>query len=264
MKNRHSRRPLVLVIAGHDPCGGAGIQADIETITSLGANAATIITSLTIQNTQAFRGHLPQGVGNFIEQMQLVMADLHISACKIGAIGHPSLVDAIHDLLTERDLPVVLDPVLQSTTGHAFADKDQAYLLCTRLLPLTTILTPNLDEARQLTNETSPERAAKNLLASGCANVLITGVERSGPEFINHLYTKEGECRSYTWERLSGDYHGSGCTLSSAITTLLARGDDICAAVEKAQQYTWKTLEQGLQLGKGQLHPDRFFWHHPD
>ena len=264
MSIKRSRKPLVLILAGHDPSGGAGIQADIETVTSLGAAATSIITSVTTQNTQTFSKHLPQQQHDFIEQIQLIFDDMQINACKIGAIGHPSLASAIHEMLRSRNLPVVLDPVLQSTTGHDFADGDLRQLICSTLLPMTTLITPNRTEAMHLTGEHETALAAKKLLAQGCQYVLVTDAEETKSKIVNHLYAKDNTCQTFAWERLAGNYHGSGCTLSSAIAALLAQDIDILTAVEQAQHYTWNTLKHGIQLGKGQLHPDRFYWHHPD
>ena len=264
MSIKRTNKPIVLILAGHDPSGGAGIQADIETVSSIGAAAASIITSLTAQNTQVFSKHLPQQQQDFIEQAQLIFDDMQISACKIGAIGHPLLIKAINNMLGHQDLPVVLDPVLQSTTGHDFADEELCQAICTMLLPIATLITPNRTEALQLTDELDPALAAKKLLAQGCQYVLITDEEETESIITNRLYANDDTCKTYTWERLPGDYHGSGCTLSSAIAALLALGIDIMTAVEQAQQYTWNTLKHGIQYGKGQMHPDRFYWQKTD
>jgi hydroxymethylpyrimidine/phosphomethylpyrimidine kinase len=264
MSTKQTNKPIVLILAGHDPSGGAGIQADIETVSSIGAATVSIITSLTAQNTQIFKKHQPQQQKDFIEQGQLIFADMQIGACKIGAIGHPSLVEAINNMLGHQELPVVLDPVLQSTTGYDFVNEELCQAICTMLLPIATLITPNRTEALQLTDELEPAQAAKKLLAQGCQSVLITGEEETESIITNRLYTNDDNCRTFTWERLPGDYHGSGCTLSSAIAALLALGIDIMTAVEQAQQYTWNTLKHGIQYGKGQLHPNRYYWHKTD
>jgi hydroxymethylpyrimidine/phosphomethylpyrimidine kinase len=264
MSTKQTNKPIVLVLAGHDPSGGAGIQADIETVSSIGAAAVSIITSLTAQNTQVFGKLLPQQQHDFTEQAQLIFTDMQISACKIGAIGHFSLVEAINNILGHQELPVVLDPVLQSTTGYDLVNEELCQAICTMLLPIATLITPNRAEALQLTDELEPAQAAKKLLTQGCQSVLITGEEETESIITNRLYTNDNNCRTYIWERLPGEYHGSGCTLSSAITALLALNIDIMTAVEQAQQYTWNTLKHGVQYGRGQLHPDRFYWHLAD
>ena len=128
-------KPVVLVLAGHDPSGGAGIQADIETLASLGCIATSVITSLTAQNTQSFSYHLPQATKDFVSQGRLVLEDIEIDACKIGAIGSPELIRAIHEMIADKPFPVVLDPVMHSTTGHDFVNEEICALLCELILP---------------------------------------------------------------------------------------------------------------------------------
>ena len=252
-------KPVVLVLAGHDPSGGAGLQADIETVAAHGCLATSVITSLTAQNTQSFFHHIPQSADDFLTQGKLVLEDIKIDACKIGAIGSPDLVHAIHKLIAGETFPVVLDPVLRSTTGHDFSSEDMCRLLCELILPLATIITPNRDESMQLTGELNPQSAAEKLLEMNCKNVLITDAVDSKTEIINNLYLEDGETRTFTFERLSGSYHGSGCTLASAISADLAKKIEIISAIEQAQEYTWNSLKHGLQLGNGQMHPNRFF-----
>jgi hydroxymethylpyrimidine/phosphomethylpyrimidine kinase len=253
------QKPVVLVLAGHDPSGGAGIQADIETLASLGCIAASIITSLTAQNTQSFSYHLPQATEDFVTQGKLILEDIKIDACKIGAIGSPDLIRAIHEMIADKPFPVVLDPVLYSTTDHDFANKEMCALLCDLILPFATVITPNRDEAVQLTGELQPQAAAERLLEMGCKNILISDAEDSETKVINYLYQEDGQCQTFTWERLPGSFHGSGCTLASAITANLAKEFELISAVEQAQGFTWHSLKHGLQLGKGQMHPNRFF-----
>ena len=259
MDTQSHHKPVVLVLAGHDPSGGAGIQADIETLSAHGCIATTVITSLTAQNTQSFSYHCPQTAKDLINQGKLVLDDIKIDACKIGAIGSPDLVRAIHELIADKPFPVVLDPVLQSTTGHDFSNEEMCGLLCELILPLVTVITPNRDEAMQLTGELDPQSAAKKLLEMDCKNVLITDAENSITEIVNHLYQENGQTQIFTYERLSGSFHGSGCTLASAISANLAKNIELIPAIEQAQAFTWHSLKHGLQLGKGQMHPNRFF-----
>ena len=259
MNDQSQEKPVVLVFAGHDPSGGAGIQADIETMAALGCIATSVITSLTAQNTQLFSNHLPQTKNDFVSQTRLVLDDINIDACKIGAIGSPELMQATHEIIAGNKFPVVLDPILHSTTGYEFANEDMSALLCELLLPIATVITPNRDEAMRLTGELRPQAAAERFLAMGCKNILITDAEESATQVINHLYQQDGQCQTFTWERLSGSFHGSGCTLASAIAANLAKNIELISAIEQAQDFTWNSLKYGLQLGKGQLHPNRFF-----
>ena len=259
MDTQSHHKPVVLVLAGHDPSGGAGIQADVETLSAYGCIAASVITSLTAQNTQCFSHHIPQATEDFLTQGKLILEDINIDTCKIGAIGSPDLIRAIHELIADKPFPVVLDPVLQSTTGHDFSNEEMCGLLCDLILPLATMITPNRDEAMQLTGELNPQSAAEKLLEMDCKNVLITDAEDSKTEVINHLYQGDGQTQIFTYERLSGSFHGSGCTLASAISANLAKDIELISAIEQAQEFTWHSLKHGLQLGKGQMHPNRFF-----
>lgn len=259
MNIRTNYKPVVLVLAAHDPSGGAGIQADIETLAAHGCIAAPVITSLTAQNTRSFSYHLPQTAENFTDQIRLVLDDMDIAACKIGAIGSPQLIKAIHQIILEKPFPVILDPVLQSSTNYHFADQNMTELLGEFLIPLTTILTPNRREALLLTGTAEPHDAAEKLTAMGCQNVLITDAEPSEAEIINHWYQQDGRQKHYTWERLPDPYHGSGCTLASAISAGLAAKIAPLTAIEQAQHFTWHSLKNSLKIAAGQHHPNRFF-----
>ena len=252
-------KPVVLVLAGHDPSGGAGIQADIETLAALGCIATSVITSLTAQNTQSFINHLPQAADDFLTQGKLVLEDIKIDACKIGAIGSRELIYAIHELISDKAFPVIFDPVLQSTTSHDFSNEEMCCLISELLLPVTTVITPNLEEALQLTGTLTPQAAAEKLLELGCKNILITDTEASEKHIINHLYQEDAQTQTFTYERLPGNFHGSGCTLASAISANLVKNIELTTAIEQAQEFTWASLKHGLKLGEGQIHPNRFF-----
>jgi len=165
------------------------------------------------------------------------------------------------------DVPLVLDPVLASGRGDELATEDMISAMRELLLPQTTILTPNSAEARRLvqdqgddTDDLQLRNCAERLLGFGCEYVLITGTHENTPQVINTLYGSDGVVRTDTWERLSGSYHGSGCTLASAIAAMLANGLDLPEAVREAQEYTWQALAAAFRPGMGQYIPDRFFW----
>lgn len=261
---RNNENPVVLVIAGHDPSGGAGIQADIESISSAGCHAATVITSLTTQNTSKLIDVLPQDPEPFRKQIRLILEDFDIVACKIGMIACIKLLEVIVNELADSGLPIVLDPVMSSTTGMQFSDADIRKNILTSLLPLTTLITPNSVEATLLTQENDLNAAANSLLSYGAESVLITGTHARTDDVINTLYTKQDSPIEYHWERLAASFHGSGCTLSSRIAALLALGNDLKTSVEKAQEYTWLSLKHGLKLGLGQAQPNRFYEHQND
>lgn len=246
-------------MAGHDPSGGAGIQADIESIANAGCHAATVITSLTTQNTSKVVDVLPQDPESFRKQISLILEDMDIAACKIGMIGSIELIDIIHSELSEINVPIVLDPIMSSATGQAFADEKICKKMIASLLPLTTIITPNSIEAKALTQSNDLTTAANKLLDYGTNSVLITGSHEETDDVTNSFYTKSDSSIDYHWERLPDTFHGSGCTLSSRIAALLALGSNLKMAVELAQGYTWNTLKYGMKLGRGQAQPDRFF-----
>lgn len=254
-------KPVVLAIAGHDPCGGAGIQADIEAVAAAGCHAVTVITSLTAQNTVRVGSVRHQDPGFFAEQIELLLEDMPVHACKIGLVADMAQLKVIEHTLTQKlaRIPVVLDPIISAGSGHVFMDSDVCAAMRDRLLPLATVVTPNSLEARALSGREDLDEAAAALLEQGAGAVLITGGHESGEKIINSLYTSAGTTRRYTRERLPGTYHGSGCTLSSSLAARLARGEELAIAVEQAQEYTWQALRRARQYGRLQRHPERLF-----
>ncbi|MGH8119580.1 MAG: bifunctional hydroxymethylpyrimidine kinase/phosphomethylpyrimidine kinase [Gammaproteobacteria bacterium] len=260
MQGNARGKPVVLVLAGHDPGGGAGIQADIEAIAANGCHAATVITCLTTQNTAEFRKYIPVCPEDFLQQTELILAETRISACKIGLIADPGILSAIEKILLRfKKTPVVFDPVISAGSGEKIMTDDIIMSLRDKLLPLITVLTPNTIEARALAGVDDISAAAHKLLKHGCQSVLITGTHEPTGEVINTLYLEHETPIKFSWDRLDGTYHGSGCTLSAAISAYLARGEDIKQAVAVAQKYTWNTLKHGMWLGGKQDLPDRFY-----
>ena len=250
--------PLVLCFSGHDPTGGAGIQADCETVAALGGHSLSVVTCLTAQDTRDVTRILPQRPADFLEQARLLLADVKPAVFKIGLIGSSDLAEAIGELLADYpDVPVVLDPVLAAGGGTDLADRKLPDAMRRALLPRVTLLTPNGPEARRLSGESDLERAAQWLLDSGCYYVLITGGHEEQAEIVNTLYGA-GLCQASRWPRLPHVYHGSGCTLASACAALLARGLSVPAAVQEAQQFVWNALAAGFRPGQGQHVPRRF------
>ena len=255
--------PAVLAFAASDPTGGAGLQADLLTIASLGCHPISVVTGLTVQDTRGVESMLaiePALVGR---QARHVLQDMPVAAFKIGVFASAGNAQAIATVLAEYPrTPVVLDPVLASGRGDALADGESLKALRNALLPLTTLLTPNSLEARRLVGA-SPDAdlagCARELANLGCKYVLVTGTHEAGAEVVNTLYDARGLVREDRWQRLAGSYHGSGCTLASAIAAFLARGLPVEHAVQQAQEYTWKTLAAGFSPGHGQAIPDRFF-----
>lgn len=254
--------PYVLVIAGHDPTGGAGIQADIEALSSMGCRAATVITALTVQDTRNVLAYTPTPASLLMAQAEAVLNDLPIAAIKIGMIASEENVRAIAALLqTWPNLPVVLDPVLTAGGGGALSKGDMATCIRELLLPKVTLATPNSLEARLLCPTAATlESCGQMLTRDSRLQVLLTGGHETGDSVCNQLWQQAVCIDEQRWARLPGDYHGSGCTLASACAGLLAQGLDMKTAVTRAQSYTWQALRRASSPGAGQAMPARFFW----
>ncbi len=262
MAHEQPRIPVVLVLAGLDPTGGAGLQADIEAIASMGSHAAPVATTITIQDTADVMGYTPLSAGLVIQQARAVLEDVPVAAVKIGMAGSVETIEAIYTLLREYiELPIILDPVLRASGGGSLASDAAAAAMKSLLFPLATIVTPNTLEARALAPEADTlDACGIALLAYGADMALVTGGDENTAEVVNTLYSNNRALERYRWERLGGSYHGSGCTLAAALAGLLAQGDEPFTAIYKAQEYTWKTLKHGYRIGMGQCIPHRFFW----
>ncbi|MGI8738302.1 MAG: bifunctional hydroxymethylpyrimidine kinase/phosphomethylpyrimidine kinase [Gammaproteobacteria bacterium] len=270
MADKQKQVPVVLALAGLDPTGGAGLQADIEAIASMGSHAAPVITAVTAQDTNNVIGFTPLEAGLVVQQARAVLEDIPVAAIKIGMTGSVEVIEAIHTLLNDYPgLPVVLDPVLVAGGGGALAERSAATAINTLLLPHATVVTPNRLEAYALAPEADTlDACAMALLAYGAKYVLITGGDSgaktaAGPvtnPVVNMLYGNNRVLESYQWERLPATYHGSGCTLAAALAGLLAQGNEPFTAIHKAQEYTWRALQNGYRIGRGQHIPHRFFW----
>lgn len=256
-----ANHPAVLSFSGHDPSGGAGVQADIETLVSHQCHAVSVITVLTEQDTQNVKKLIPQTPDNIISQAMTLMADIPVKAIKIGLIGHPDTALAIHKIINNHPTtPIIFDPILAAGGGADLSDDRLISTINNFLLPQTTVLTPNSAEAHRLTGLDDLNECGLSLLAKGCQYVLITGSHEATPEVRNLLFHDGNCCETYTWNRLPYSYHGSGCTLAASIAALIARGLSIFDAISEAQEYTWNALNAAYQPGKGQHNPNRFFW----
>lgn len=262
-----SRRsvPVVVAISGSDPSGGAGIQADIEAVASMGCHAAPIITALTVQDTRGVSDYVATDAGLLERQLRLILADMPIVAAKIGMIGNATIAAAVAHVLREfADIPVVVDPVLAADAGGSLADDETRQAILDELLPVATLITPNSNEARRLVPEAkSLEGCGLGLLERGAEYVLLTGGHEPTEQVINTLYGDGHHLERWAWERLPGSYHGSGCTLAAATAGLLATGMAPAEAVVQAQEYTWESLRWAYSVGGGQRIPNRFFWAQP-
>jgi hydroxymethylpyrimidine/phosphomethylpyrimidine kinase len=253
--------PIVLTFAGSDPTGGAGLQADVLTLASMGCHPVSVLTALTVQDTTGVAAYDAVDARRVRMQAERVLADMEVAAFKLGMVGSSANAQAIAALLADYpEVPVVLDPVLASGRGDALADEELLAALRELLVPQSTVVTPNSVEARRLGGMQSLEQSAQQLIARGAEYVLVTGAHEPGAEVVNTLYDAGGLVREDRWARLPGGYHGSGCTLASALAAALANGLAVPEAARDAQEFTWQTLASGFRAGAGQAIPDRFFW----
>ena len=258
--------PSILCLSGFDPSGGAGIQADIESIASMGGHAVPVITALTVQNTHNVTRFETVELQLFTEQVNTLLDDVEIKAIKIGMLGSLGIIESIGKVLQQYpDLPVIYDPVLAAGGGEDLAGIDMLDAIREILLPYTTILTPNSEEARRLSNEDDLINCGKKLMKYGCEAVLVTGGHEEQKHVDNLWFSENKHVETFSWERLPHEYHGSGCTLASAIAALVAQDLDAFNAVNEAQDYSWNTLKHAYRISeKGQLIPHRFYWQHSD
>ena len=259
--------PIVLVFAATDPSGGAGLQSDIMTLTSMGCHPLSVVTAITIQDTMGVDGVSPIDAEWVSDQARCVLEDMPVAAFKIGLLGNLEQIAIIAEVVSDYpEVPLVLDPVLASGRGDELVTEEMVGALKELLIPQTTILTPNSLEARRLAGDDQEgegldlAECAKRIIASGCEYVLVTGTHENTSQVINTLYGQNGVVRSDSWPRLPGSYHGSGCTLAAAIAATVANGLEVSDAVKDAQEYTWQTLKAAFRPGMGQYIPDRLFW----
>jgi hydroxymethylpyrimidine/phosphomethylpyrimidine kinase len=256
--------PIVLTFAATDPTGGAGLQADVLTLASMGCHPLSVVTALTVQDTSGVERVRAVEHEWVTEQARVLLAEMRVGAFKLGVLGSAQNVAAVAAVLADHpDVPVVLDPVLASGRGDPLASEEMVGALREMILPHSTVVTPNSMEARRLASASHLRECAQRMVAMGAEYVLITGTHEPGDEVVNTLYDESGVAAEERWRRLPGSYHGSGCTLASAIAAALARGQPVAAAVHDAQAFTWHALAAGFKPGNGQFLPNRRFRNDP-
>lgn len=261
--------PAVITFAASDPTSGAGLQADILTLASMGCHPLSVVTAITVQDTAGVESFLAMDSDWVADQARCILEDIPVAAFKMGVLGSTEIVTLVAEVVSDYpDIPLVLDPVLASGRGDEFASDDMLIAIRELLVPQSTVVTPNIPELRRLAEDDDGDMSladcAQVLLDSGCEYVLVTGTHDSTADVVNSLYHRGGVLRSDTWQRLPGSFHGSGCTLASALAANLARGLDIADAVYEAQDYTWQALSRAYRPGMGQHIPDRLFWARDD
>ncbi|MDE1461838.1 bifunctional hydroxymethylpyrimidine kinase/phosphomethylpyrimidine kinase [Spartinivicinus poritis] len=258
-----SQPPVIVCFSGLDPTGGAGIQADIEAIKANGGHCASLITSLTVQNTHNVKQLEPINTSLLAEQTDTLLSDIQPDGFKLGVLGSSENAALIADTIKQfPHCPVVLDPVLAAGGGTALTTTQLVEAIKHQLLPLTTICTPNTLELQQLTSKQPINQAAQLLLEYGVAAVLATGghLLDSANTIQHQLFINDQPAQALFSPRLPGEFHGSGCTLASALATQLALKKSIALACQQGLDFTYQSLLNAVKIGSGQLIPTRHFY----
>lgn len=251
-------RANLLCLSGHDPTGGAGIQADQEAAAAQGVHALTVVTALTVQDSRNVHRVVAVDAALIAEQLAALEADCRIAGIKIGLLGDAAQIAVIVALIQRLKVPVVLDPVLRAGGGSDLVSSPLQVALLEQLLPAVTLLTPNAAELRRLVPEAAdPASAARELLDRGCANLLVTGGDEPGESVVNRWFARDAQAVRYEWPRLPETFHGAGCTLASAIAARLALGEPMALAIEQGQRWTQTALARAVAVGQGRRIPLR-------
>ena len=247
------------MLSGLDPSGGAGIQADIQAITSIGAHPLPVLTCLTVQDTRNVYGAEPVSPDLIKQQLECLAQDTPIHAIKTGALGNAEVVEVLVEFVQKHSgVPLIVDPVIKAAGGGDLADDALVTAMKDKLFARAEMITPNGIELAQLGGSDNPAEAARNLLQTGCESVLATGGHGSGIHIINTLYNHAPEPMEWEVERVgANEYHGTGCTLAAAIAAGRAMGLSPRAAISQAQNYVHRALLHALTVGHGQKVPDR-------
>jgi hydroxymethylpyrimidine/phosphomethylpyrimidine kinase len=247
----------VLIIAGSDPSGGAGVQADIKTVTALGGYAAAAITALTVQDTLGVTAVHPVPPELIKAQAKAALGDIGADAVKTGMLGAAAAIEAAAEALDlAPGVPLVVDPVLRSTSGAALTDPEALEVLRARLIARSMLVTPNAPEAEALTGLVvasldDQRRAAERMMNAGAAAVLLKGGHVPGERVIDLLATLDGETLFEAERQDTRHTHGTGCTLASAVATGLAQGQGLTDAVARAWAYVQEAIRRAPGLGRG-------------
>jgi len=268
MNTKNYRYPSVLTIAGFDGSGGAGIQADIKTISALGCYATSALTALPIQNTQGVQAIYPIPDQVVRKQIEAILDDIFPDAIKIGMVHTGELVDTLVNTLAQYPVvPVVFDPVMVATSGDRLIEEKTITTIVDRMFPLATLITPNMDEAALLAE--MPVRtlddmyhAGEKIRKLGGRAVLLKGGHLDSPCLTSLYFDAAGDVHRFGFDKLeTNNTHGSGCTLSSAIASHIALGDSLLESLHKGQQYVYQAILHGQDayIGKGNGPLNHFF-----
>ena len=258
--------PTVLSFNFHDSTGASGITADVEAIASQGCHVSTIVTCLSVQDSQSVSSLIPVDDDIIVQSARAVLEDNPVSAIKVGLAGSEESVHAIHEILLDYPaIPVVFDPMLVASNGVVLATDAVIDAIRDLLIPRTYLLTLNSTEAAMLFPEADNKSAMmQGLMDAGCDHILLSGRREPGDTVINTLYHDMRIIEQYEWPRLNDEFYGAGCTLSASLAALLAAGLDIIETSAEAQNYCWQSLKYAKRFGMGQYQPARFYWMYED
>jgi len=248
-------RKNILVISGLDPSGGAGISADIETIHSLNFRALPIITTLTSQNTKTVSLSSPVDIKIIDSQLKILMDDIKFDGIKLGLLADKTIMKYLSKFLDQyKNIPIVVDPILKSSSGNVFVYEKYSSVYLDDLIPKATIATPNREEFLKLTRSNKISDGLKNFSSK---YTLITSSVETEEKLTHQLFNGERLLKEFHFEKLPNIYHGSGCTLASALACFILEEKDMIKACAMALDYTYQTLLDAEKVGKMQYHPKR-------
>lgn len=253
--------PIVMAFSDHDPSGASGMQADVETLFSMGCHCSSIATSITSQDTFEYKDSFALDPDIIDDQARAVLEDMLVKVFKVGLVSSVENVNTIYRILLDYvDKPVIFEPALLSL--HSQFKLQIIESIQALLLPLSHVVTINSQEAHLLCPQSDTlDACVQEILGSGTEHVLVTNVGKDNHIRTNRLHSDSGFCKEWQWERLPNNYLGSGSTLAASIAAHIAQGFDPVSAIEKAQFYTFNALKHGRRMGMGQFIPNRMFWH---
>ncbi|MDG1772334.1 MAG: bifunctional hydroxymethylpyrimidine kinase/phosphomethylpyrimidine kinase [Oceanicoccus sp.] len=248
--------PVVMSITGHDPSGGGGISADIETLSSLGCHCTPIVSQLVARDTHSLKDLIVTDTGLLIEQIRALLEDIPINLLNIGSVGSIGHIEAIHTILNDYPyIPVIFHPRLSGAEG------DMGSAMATLLLPQSKVAVLSKEDALSLAPGADTLSAgAQELLEYGSENLLIIGDDSSTNTIGHHWFAQSGHSQQYQWQRLPNIYYGANSTLCAALSAYLAHGLSLAESIQQAQQFCWQSLQQGRRIGMGKLLPNRMHW----
>ena len=252
------KHPEILIISGFDPCGGAGLIADIETSHALGCRTRAVISCQTIQNTEDATACLPSDEAVFKQQLHSAIETHSFSAVKIGLTPSLAIIDIVASVLPRLNCPIVIDPIIAAGGGYVFCDAGTVAQLARKLIPLCDLATPNVQELKHLAEISNPSQAAASLLKRGCKAVLVSSEYQKRDSLYHRLYRLQHPPQTFAAKRLAYRYRGSGCILASATAAYLAHGNELISAIKCAQEFTYNCLLAATPIGKGIAIPQRF------